>query len=47
MGVFMKKIFLALICMGTLVACGHDDGIVHQKCGGYDVDMRFSDTGTP
>ena len=45
MGVFMKKIFLALICMGTLVACGHDDGIVHQKCGGYDVDMRFSDTG--
>ena len=41
----MKKIFCCFFCVFALAACGHDDGIVHQKCGGYDVDMQFSESG--
>ena len=41
----MKKFLILVVCAGLLVACGHNDGIEHQKCGGYDVDMQFSDDG--
>ena len=41
----MKKLIFMVFCALVLVACGKDDGIVHQKCGGYDIEMRFSDTG--
>ena len=41
----MKKFLILVVCAGLLVACGHNDGIKHQKCGGYDVDMQFSDDG--
>ena len=41
----MKNLLYGVICAFLLVACGHDDGNVHQKCGGYDVDMSFSDNG--
>ena len=44
-GFFMKKVLAILFCACALVACDHDDGIEHQRCGGYDVEMRFSDTG--
>ena len=41
----MKKSLFIIFCAFALVACGHDDGNVHQRCGGYDVDMQFSDNG--
>lgn len=41
----MKKFLVLFACAGLLTACGHDDGTEHQKCGGYDVDMQFSDNG--
>jgi len=41
----MRKLLFMFVCGLALVACGHDDGIVHQKCGGYDVVMQFSDNG--
>ena len=41
----MKKVLCALICLLPLVACdrGNDGG--YQKCGGYDVQMHFSEDG--
>lgn len=45
MGVFMRKIFICLVCAFAMTACDHDGGTVHRKCGGYDVDMHFSDNG--
>ena len=41
----MKKFLFLLVCGVLVAACGHDDGIEHQRCGGYDVEMRFSDNG--
>ena len=41
----MKKLLALLGCVMLLSACGHDDGAVHQKCGGYDVDMRIAENG--
>ncbi len=41
----MKKLVFLFVCGVMMAACGHDDGIEHQKCGGYDVEMRFSDNG--
>lgn len=41
----MKKILVCLMCVLALAACGHKDGIEHQKCGDYDVDMIFSENG--
>ena len=41
----MKKILFMVVCAFVLVACGHDDGNLHQKCGEYDVVMRFSNEG--
>lgn len=44
-GVVMKNIFICLVCGIALAACNQNDGIEHQKCGGYDVEMRFSENG--
>ena len=41
----MKKFLFMLVCLVALVSCGHDDGVVHKKCGGYDVEMRISESG--
>lgn len=41
----MKKFLILLVCVGLLSACDRDDGVEHQTCGGYDVEMRFSDNG--
>ena len=41
----MKKLLLLFVCAFALVACDRGDGNVRQKCGGYDVEMRFSDNG--
>ena len=41
----MKKLICMLLLVLPLVACNHDDGNEHQICGGYDVEMSFSEDG--
>ena len=41
----MKKLLFAIVFAMPLVACHQNDGIERQKCGGYDVEMRFSEGG--
>lgn len=41
----MKKLLICLVCGIALVACNRNDNNANQKCGGYDVEMRFSENG--
>jgi len=41
----MKKLLICLVCAIVLVACNRNDNNTNQKCGGYDVEMRFSENG--
>ena len=45
MGEYMKKLLYMLVCVLPLVACNHEDNNEIQKCGGYDVEMTFSEEG--
>lgn len=43
----MKKIFFALFAIGCITACEKhtDANVISQICGGYDVEIKLSDTG--
>ena len=41
----MKKLFVFMVCGIALVACNRDEHDAKQKCGGDDVEMRFSENG--
>ena len=41
----MKKFLFLLICAFLVTACNQDNDVTHQKCGGYDIEMHFSENG--
>ena len=42
----MKRLILCMLCLCALVACNKNDSDgMRQTCGGYDVEMAFSDDG--
>lgn len=42
----MKKILFCVLGALLLVACEHNEEINVHKCGGYDVEMHFSEDGS-
>jgi len=41
----MKKLLVCILCACALVACNREEKTPIQQCGGYDVQMTFSDNG--
>jgi membrane-bound inhibitor of C-type lysozyme len=41
----MKRILACILCAFALVACNHEEKTPIQQCGGYDVQMTFSENG--
>ena len=41
----MKKSLIFILCMVILVACNSEEKTPILQCGGYDVQMNFSDGG--
>ena len=41
----MRKLFVILFSVLVIAACEHKDDAMVQQCGGYDVQMAFSDGG--
>lgn len=41
----MKNVLIMALCVFTLCACNREEDIPVQRCGGYDVQMGFSEDG--